>query len=137
MPLIFDSWARSFRKSPWAGCVPNHLWDMVSRAAASEIIDRGATVICAVTPIEGREDEYPEVRRVMGYSVSEPEMRTLHWLYVKDDYRGGGVGKALLEKTCGDGHGWSYSHKTKASTKFLGPAFQWNPTSARVKRGRA
>ena len=32
-PLVFDTWARSFKKSPWAGCVPNHKYDDVSRAA--------------------------------------------------------------------------------------------------------
>jgi len=82
--LVFDAWGQSFRKSPWAGCVPNHLWDAVSRETARTILDRGALVLVAVTPIAGQEDEFPAVRRVMGYSVSEPNRRLRLWLYVKD-----------------------------------------------------
>ena len=130
--LVFDSWAKSYRKSPFAGTVPNHLWDQVSRETAKSLLDRGATVIVAVTPIAGRESEYPGVRRVMGYSVSEPGRRILHWLFVKRDYRGVGVGRAILSATCPDG-GWTYSHRTRASTKFLGPGYKWDPVTARVK----
>lgn len=136
LPLVFDAWANSFKKSPYAGCVPNRLWDDVSRAAISEILDRGARVTVAAIPLpDGR-------RRVAGYSVSEPGKRVLHWLYVKRDYRGTGVGTALLEETCPAGTaGWSYTYRTKAADNFLrraadryaGPRFAWDPVPARVK----
>lgn len=130
--LVFDAWANSFRKSPWAGCVPNNLWDQVSRAVAGDILDRGAIVLVAVTPIAGQEDKFPEVRRVMGYSVSEPDRGVLHWLYVKRDYRGAGVGSALLRATCPTGE-WIYTFRTRASATFLGHRFKWDPVPARVK----
>lgn len=130
--IVFDAWANSFRKSPWAGCVPNNLWDQVSRAVATDILDRGARVVVAVTPIAGREDEYPAVRRVMGYSVSEPDKRVLHWIFVKKDYRGTGVGRTLLHDAAPDGE-WTYTFRTRASTKFLGERFRWDPVAARVK----
>lgn len=130
--LVFDAWANSFRKSPWAGCVPNNLWDQVSRAVADDILGRGALVIVAVTPIEGQEDKFPAVRRVMGYSVSEPDKHVLHWLYVKRDYRGAGIGTALLRATAHDGD-WTYTHRTKASAGFLGSRFRWDPVPARIK----
>src|SRR5574338_1039205 len=138
--IIFDAWGNSFRKSPWAGCVPNHLWDQVSRETARTIMDRGAQVLVAVTPIFGREDEFPAVRRVMGYSVAEPGRNVLHWLYVKNDYRGTGVGRALLEAATHDftdgPQPWTYTHRTRASEKFLRAAarpFRWDPVPARVK----
>lgn len=139
LPLVFDSWSRSFKKSPWAGCIPNHLYPEVSRATISEILDRGAKVIVAYVDLPDGG------RRVMGYSVSEPDKRILHWLFVKRDYRlpGWQVGTALLKRTCGDiqwnehrqGYDdpWTYTHKTPASTKFLGPGFQWDPVPARVR----
>lgn len=130
--FIFDSWSNSFRKSPFAGCVPNNLWDQVSRADMTDIMDRGARVLVAVTPIAGREEEYPAVRRVMGYSVSEPAKSVLHWLYVKKDFRGYGIGRALLAATCPDGK-WTYTHRMNASAAFLGPRFKWNDVSARTK----
>lgn len=135
LALVFDSWARSFQKSPWAGCVPNHLYPQVSRAVSSEIVDRGARVLVAHV-------ELPDGgRRVLGYSVSEPEKRVLHWLFVKKDYRkpsGLCVGTELLRQTCPSGD-WTYTFRTRASTKFLGAGERWgarffhDPTLARVK----
>jgi GNAT superfamily N-acetyltransferase len=132
LPLIFDSWANSFKKSQWSGCVPNHLWDTVSRACITELLER-SRVSCAVVSL-------PAGRRVMGYSVSEPTRRILHWLYVKRDYRGMGIGRRILGDACPDvadlswAKPWTYTHRTRASSKFLGPAFSWDPVSARVKR---
>lgn len=130
-PLIYDSWAKSFRKSPWAGCVPNHLWPSTSRATTSEILNRGARVIVAVEDIEAG-------RRVLGYSVSEPATQCLHWLFVKRDFRGIGlrIGTQLLAETTRDwprDKAWLYSHRTNASSRFLGAAWRHEPKLARVK----
>lgn len=136
LPLVFDSWARSFQKSPWAGCIPNHMYPSVARAAAAEIIDRGARILVACVELEG------DQRRVMGYSVSEPDRRILHWLFVKKDYRGTGlyVGRQLLAATCAatpgrhaDDEEWVYTYRTRASSRFLGPSFRWAPELARIK----
>ncbi len=131
-PLIYDSWARSFRKSPWAGCVLNRDYDAISRNTIGEILNRGARVICAVVDLDDGS------RRVAGYSVSEPDICTLHWIYVKDTYRVKGmqVGTQLLEETVKE---WRkgvrvYTHRTPASAKFLGHAWTHDPVMARVKR---
>lgn len=126
MAFVYDSWARSFQKSPYAGCIPNHMYPQISRAAAAEIVDRGAKVLVAYA-------ELPDgSRRVMGYSVSEPEKKVLHWLFVKHDYRGLGVGDALLKETC-PSEGWSYTYRTKASAQFLGGGYRWEPKHARLR----
>ncbi len=130
-PLIFDSWARSFQKSPWSGCVPNHKWDEVSRAGISEILARRGTrvTVCYV-------EISPGVRRVMGYSVAEPDRQILHWLFVKRDYRKTGVGTALLVRATED---WdtrkpcTYTFRTRASEGFLRGLCTWDPVPARVK----
>lgn len=143
LPLVFDSWSKSFKKSPWAGCIPNNLYPEVSRAGISEILDRGATVIVAYIDLPDGG------RRVMGYSVSEPDKRILHWLFVKRDYRlpGWQVGTELLKYTMAqaerphlDGWGppsytdkWTYTHRTPASAKFLSEQFEWDPVAARVR----
>ena len=132
MKLVFDAWANSFRKSPWAGCVPNHLWDSVSRASAEELVRRSRVLVVLAATYPGIFEE----RRVAGYSVSEPDLRCLHWLFVKRDYRRQGYGTALLNETVrswqpGD---WVYTHRTRASTHFLGDRFSWDPVPARVKR---
>lgn len=124
--LIWDSWMRSFKKSQWAGCVPNHLYESVQRAAITEIVDRGARVRVAAL-------ELPDgTRRVLGYSVSEPDKRVLHWIFVKAPYRGVGVGRRLLEEACPEGD-WKYTFRTRASARFLGPRFEYDPVPARVR----
>jgi hypothetical protein len=127
--FVFDSWARSFRRSPWAGVVPNHLWDQVSRECAGGLIDRGARVVVALP------DE--TTRRVMGYSVSEPGC--LHWIYVKAPFRGMGVGRAILAETTKgwpDGD-WVHTFRTRASQRFLGTRFHWDPVPARTREARS
>jgi hypothetical protein len=127
-PLVFDAWANSFRKSPWAGVVPNHLWPQTSRAMINDILARGARVLVAAVPLETG-------RRVAGYSVSEPDKNVLHWLFVKQDFRLPGLqlGTQLLNETCPGNEPWTYTCRTKASTRFLGPRFGWDPVPARIK----
>ncbi len=129
-PLIFDSWARCWHKSPWAGCVRNCDYDTVSRAMINEIIDRKDTRVSVLyTVTEGG------ARRVMGYSVSEPSRHVLHWLYVKRDFRGVGIGYKLLADVLGpdlDRRQWTYTHKTSACDKFL-RGLKHAPQHARVK----
>ncbi len=126
-PFIMDSWARSFMKSPWAGCIPNSMYADVSRACISEIIDRGAEGIVAV---EGE----GESRRVCGYFVTEPRRQILHFVYTKRDLRGLGIGRKLLEYAlqATNPSDWTYTHKTKASDKFC-RGMSWDPRGARVK----
>lgn len=130
LPLVFDSWARSFRKSPYAGCIPNHLYDSVSRACIGEILDRGARVIVAAVDLEGGG------RRVAGYSVSEPSISVLHYLYVKADYRlGGHVERELRDHTLAafDPEATPrYTHRTPALERLL-RGWVHDPVPARVK----
>jgi ribosomal protein S18 acetylase RimI-like enzyme len=138
LKFVYDAWAQSFRKSKWAGCIPNHLYDQVSRETARTIFDRGAVVLVAVTPIAGQEEEFPAVRRVMGFVVAEPMRNTLHFLYVKEKFRGVGIGHGLLEAVVKDFDpelNFKYTHRTNASTRFLGERFKdgWDPVPARMK----
>lgn len=128
LAFVYDSWANSFRKSAWAGCVPNHMWEAVSREMMRGIVDRGAVIVVAVTPIEGAEG-----RRVMGYAVAEPDRRVLHWLYVKRDFRRVGIGRQLLTALAPPDEKWTYTCRTHASSSFLGSGFRWDPVAARVK----
>ena len=132
--FIFDSWARSFQKSPWAGPIPNHLYPSVSRAASTEIVDRGAKVLVAYVDLPGGG------RRVMGYSVSEPEKCVLHWLFMKLDYRrkqtGLDIAQRLLAETVKDwptDRRWFYTYRTRASASFLGSRFTHDKKYACVK----
>lgn len=126
--LVFDSWARSFRNSKYAGCIRNCDYDDVSRKAMSEIVDRGARVVVLVTTTEKGD------RRVAGYSVSEPDKKLIHFIYVKRDYRRMGLGRLLRRDVVADSEhrGWRYTYKTNASERFL-HRMEWDPTPVRTK----
>ena len=132
--FVVDSWSNSFRKSPYAGCVPNNLWAEVSRATITQLIMRPtAEVTVALAPTtDGSRG------RVMGYYVSEPGI--LHWLYVKKDFRRLGIGTKLLENSLSSWPGElrarpRYTHKTDSSLRFLPPGWKWDPIPARIKAG--
>ncbi len=126
--LIFDSWARCWMKSPWAGCIRNCDYDTTSRAMISELIDRAGTRVTVLYTVTD-----DGIRRVVGYTVSEPAKRVIHWVYVKRDFRGLGNGRRLLhEVTGGETKGWLYTHKTNACEKFL-RGMKHDPARARVK----
>ena len=127
-PLIFDSWARSFRNSPWAGVVRNCDYQTVSRAAMSEIVDAGARVVVLVNATESGE------RRVIGYSVSDPKRSIIHYVYVKRDWRGLGAGRELRRDIVSDAElaSWSYTYRTSACGKFYRSA-KHRPELARIK----
>lgn len=134
LAFVFDSWSRSFRKSPYAGCVPNSMWESVSRASMNEIVDRGAQVRVATVDLPDG------TRRVMGYIVAEPQYKVIHWIYVKKDYRRKGIGWNLIRAVAaGEGlrerlAGWSYSHRTNASGWLNAIGVKWDATAARIKR---
>lgn len=130
-PFIFDSWARSFRDSPYAGCIRNCDYDHVSRAGMAEIIDRAVVTVAVQDTPDGQ-------RRIAGYAVYEPDRKVLHYIYVKRDFRGMGVGRSLRRLVCQDVDlkSWRYTYRTNASERFLrvkGAGMKWDTVPARVK----
>jgi GNAT superfamily N-acetyltransferase len=124
--FIFDSWAKAFRMSDWAGVVRNCDWDVTSRAAMAELVDR-PTARIEVMVVETEDG----TRRIAGYSVSEPSRKILHWLYVKRDFRGMGIGRKLRRSLTSDQElsQWTYTYRTDASARFL----RWCSQSMRHK----
>lgn len=115
--LIFDAWALSWRKSPWSGTVRNCDWDATSRAAMSEIVDRPTACVRVVWTMTA-----DGVRRVKGYIVAEPSRRIIHWLFVKRDFRGQGVARALMKHVMEDDDKrskWIYTHRTYACARLF------------------
>jgi hypothetical protein len=105
--LVLDSMSKSFRASPYAGVVPNHLWHPVIKAAYTGLLERGAKVLCARA-----------AGRVVGYFLYEEKGPDLvaHYVYVKDYARRTGVAKRLLERAgATPGRRVFYSFRTKAT----------------------
>lgn len=105
--FVLDSMSKSFRSSPWAGVVGNHLWHPLMKATVTGLLERGAKVRVARS-----------LGKVAGYVVYETKGADVfvHFLYVKDAARRLGVGKRLLlEAGVKKGTRWFYTFRTKAS----------------------
>lgn len=51
---------------------------------------------------------------ILGYSILSPDFQIVHWVYVKDKFRRGGIAKALTPK-----HPKSVSHLTLLGSNLL------------------
>jgi GNAT superfamily N-acetyltransferase len=89
---------------------------------------RNSRVVVLVNATESGE------RRVIGYSVSDPKRRIIHYVYVKRDWRGLGAGRELRRDIVSDAElaGWSYTYRTSACGKFYRSA-KHRPELARIK----
>ena len=92
IPGLLQVWADTYRKSRWAGALPNNIyWDAYSEAFR-QLLNRGARVLVAASA------EHPEL--VLGWIVYEPTARgevVCHYAYVKPLYRRRGLANALLD----------------------------------------
>ncbi len=113
--LISDAWQRSYRNSPWAGVVPNHLWAGLMLEMQDGLLARGAD--CAVIVDESRPD------LIVGFICTERvaglEQPVLHYLYVKRDFRGVGIAGDLLRSVYPEDSRVTVTHLTQRGANAL------------------
>lgn len=107
VPFILDSWMKSWRKSPWAGCIVNNSYFKVQRETIEQLIARGAKLEVACSPTKPTQ--------ILGWVCSElttdPEPRTvIHYIYVKDPYLRLPIAATLVQRSPGRQPGY-YSHR--------------------------
>jgi hypothetical protein len=80
LSYVYDTWLNSWRTSPWAGCVPNHLFHDTQRATIAGLLARGASVRIAHFPAS------PEL--IQGWCCFEIKggVTILHYLYAADPF---------------------------------------------------
>lgn len=105
--FVLDSMSKSFRSSPWAGVVGNHLWHPLMKATLTGLLERGARV--RVARASGK---------IQGYVMFEtkgPDV-FVHWVYTRDSARRLGVGSRLLQEAgVKKGQRWFYTFRTKSA----------------------
>jgi hypothetical protein len=89
--FIRDSWLASYRTSPWAGAVPNNLYQEVYTNAIDQLLARGAKLLVVRNP--ANKD------LVIAWACFELTGRgevVVHFAYTKPVYRRNGACRALL-----------------------------------------
>lgn len=121
IPFVVDAWVRSFRDSPWAGCISNDRYQEVMRERVNDLLARGVRVVVAV-PEEGK-------RRVFGFIATEaPDI--IHYVYVKKSVRKLGLASRLVAE-CAATSG-RFTFRTPASDFLFRRNYTWTPVPARV-----
>ena len=123
LPLVFDSYLKSWRTNKAAGTIPNHLFYQVQRTALEDLLSRGALLQVAYP--EGHED------LILGWAVGEEKegKTVLHYLYIKDPYLGLGLPALLLKCLPGEQPGFITHKLPLKETK----EWRWTPEMARRK----
>ncbi len=88
MHFVFKAWISSFEGSPWAGVVPAHVYYDIAKMSINQLLHRGMKIALAVNPDDDNQ--------IIGFIAYESSGPLLHYLFVKDLFRGEGVAKALL-----------------------------------------
>lgn len=130
--FVFDSWLKSWRKSRYAGVVPNHLYYATYRATIESLVARGAMLTIACHPVN--------TDHILGWICTEQTLdgyAVVHYLYVKDPFLKLGVDKELLEAVTGITPGFytfCYTQVKDALEKeWPGQRWQWAPEIGRRK----
>lgn len=88
--LILNAWLKSYRKAFAAEGISNTIYYAEHHEVARSILERGCVVVAC-------DDTNPDV--IIGFIAAEvvDEALVIHYLYVKNSFRGFGIGKLLYE----------------------------------------
>lgn len=88
LPFVFNSWLQSSAESAWGRSMRRRVYFRRHHSVIQRLLKR-AELWVAVLP------EAPDV--ILGWMVAEPEAKRLHYVYVKESWRGFSIARSLLE----------------------------------------
>lgn len=126
--FIFDSWLKSWRKSKYAGVIPNNLYYSTYRSTIENLVARGAelTVACP----ENNDDH------ILGWICHEKtsdSFAVIHYLYVKDPFMKQGIDGLLLDCVGGSKPGFYTFNYAQVANVCRKDGWRWTPEIARRK----
>ncbi len=138
LKYIRDTWLSSYRTSPYAGVVPNNLYDNVYSETIDQLILRGMRFVVVANPAN------PAL--MLGWLAYEVDCATsqdltrssprrdqyvVHFIFVKPTYRRLGVASQALASVGISGASFFYTFKTSSSKYLKGGIYR--PEIARRK----
>lgn len=129
MPFVLQSWTRSYAREVDPGPLyPRAIADAVHASVTCLLARPGVELAIATNP----SNEW----FIFGYVCFERTATgpVLHWVYVKDLYRGMDIGSDLVAYARGDSPGpLRYTYKTRAAARLV-PEAEYAPKLARPQR---
>jgi len=109
--FVLDPWLKGWKKSPFAGIVPNNLFNQVFFEGVNQLMGRGMQILIM-------ESEDPETQ--IGFiAFEEAAIPVIHYVYVKPVLRGMGFFPRLLEAAGAvSGQPFLYTYRTPDCRKF-------------------
>lgn len=128
MNFIWDSWLRSWRKSPWAGTIPNNLYFQVTRSGIEQLVGRGAQfkVACTRTDLD-------QLLGWICYEVLKSGECVVHYAYTKDPYLGYRINDELLAECPGTKPGF-YTHRYRQVAEICPHEEGWRHAAEIARR---
>lgn len=80
--FVVRSWLSSFRKSDWAGPIPNNEYERIYLDTINQLLARGARVVVACNP-----DNPNHILGWMCYEFTRDGKPVVHYVYVKSMWR--------------------------------------------------
>lgn len=112
--LVYKSWLASFRGVHYSGALPRPIYYAAYRQTIDYLLERGAEIAIACAPdIDHKADAYGWVCYEGGF-----DHPCVHFLNVKEDYRGQGVEAALLEHAGATGVSY-FTFRTPDITRLM------------------
>ncbi len=114
MQGVIEAWSGTWKRSRAAGCIPNDMFEDVTRAAITQLLARGMEIrgLCA--------SSHPSV--LLSWVAFERDKRkpgapVIHYLFTREPVRGRGMARLLLD-SIGAGKRFIYTHQTTFAKKY-------------------
>lgn len=116
--FVLAGWAKTFRNSFYSGTCQNRNFHSQMKDTFDFLLSRGMTVILACN-----KENPDQLFGFVAYEVAENGTFVVHYLYVKPDWRGHKISKALLE-AIELPEKFAYTHHTECSQYYPGGEYR-------------
>ena len=108
--FVVDPWLKGWKRSPFAGIIPNNLFNQVFFESINQLLERGMEVHIL---------ESVDPENQIGFVAFErASVPVLHYVYVKPVLRGMGFFPRLLEAADASERPFLYTYRTPDCRKF-------------------
>lgn len=127
LPFVLKSWIRSYARSSYAGPYDHEILPKAIKATILKLIARQSVKLVIVS----NSDNPDQIWGFVCYQTNQ-EYPILHFLYVKELFRGMGLGLGMVALAKENKHGFlRYTFRTQACNKFLAQDARYRPHLAR------